>query len=175
MTTLVMENLESWRSVVGMAAYEVSSFGRVRSLDRVIIRNGFPASIKGRILKGYSNEDGYLKVGLAMNGMVYTKLIHHLVLEAFSIEIRGNRQVRHLNGKRDDNRLSNLRWGTIIENDADKDLHGTRPCGASHGMSKLSAEDKSRIREACLYGARKVDLAAIYAVHPATIFNIARS
>jgi hypothetical protein len=47
-------------------------------------------------------------------------------------------QVRHLNGKPWDNRLDNLTYGTKSENEADKDLHGTKQRGSRHGQAKLT-------------------------------------
>lgn len=51
---------EIWKPVVGYEGlYEVSSYGRVRSLDRYVNNNIFR---KGRILKLSDNGIGYLRV-----------------------------------------------------------------------------------------------------------------
>jgi DNA-binding MarR family transcriptional regulator len=39
-----------------------------------------------------------------------------------------------------------LRWATKDENEADKDLHGTRYRGEKHGMAKLTEYDVKEIR-----------------------------
>ena len=52
---------EIWKPVVGWEGlYEVSSCGRVRSLDRVTVNKaGFQQSFKGHILRPAKDKDGY--------------------------------------------------------------------------------------------------------------------
>lgn len=45
--------------------------------------------------------------------------------------------MRHLNGRRDDNRLENLKWGTPGENAADRDAHGKTARGELNGRAKI--------------------------------------
>jgi hypothetical protein len=47
----------------------------------------------------------------------------------------------HENGVRADNRLSNVRWGTPIENAADKAKHGTATVGERNARHKLTDQD----------------------------------
>lgn len=58
-----------------------------------------------------------------------TRLVHRLVLETFAGPCPPDMECRHLDGNRSNNALSNLRWGTKLENEADKDRHGKRPRG----------------------------------------------
>lgn len=74
---------ELWRPVVGWEAqYEVSNRGRVRSLNRLVNagnRNGSKRlnRIKGMVLKGTPDRDGYLKVNLRDGrGGVKTRVVH---------------------------------------------------------------------------------------------------
>jgi len=65
-----------------------------------------------------------------------------------------------------------IRWATTGENDADKDLHGTRPRGDSHTTSKLSSAQVLLIRstpKTC--GAVQI-FARKYGVSPATIYDV---
>lgn len=55
-------------------------------------------------------------------------------------------EAAHNNGKRDDNRLRNLRWDTRSGNHADKYRHGTACFGERHGMHVLSADQVRSIR-----------------------------
>lgn len=58
--------IEEWRPIVGYEGlYEVSSYGRVRSLDRYDNRNYFR---KGKVLSPRIRLDGYLDVCLHCNG-----------------------------------------------------------------------------------------------------------
>ena len=119
------QHTEEWRPVVGYeGAYEVSSLGRVRSLDRVIQRRGQGAMrIKGRLLRPATNWAlPYPSVQLSGGARHY---VHELVATAF----HGPRpeqswECRHLNGDPVDNRRENLAWGTSSENSYDIVRHG---------------------------------------------------
>lgn len=121
---------EEWRPVLGYEGfYEVSDDGRVRSLDRTTVTKiGTSMSFKGRQMTAtVRKQSGYHVVALNAHGRERQRKIHQLVCEAF----HGSRpsseyQVRHLNGNKDDNRASNLAWGTASENTQDSIRHGTQ-------------------------------------------------
>lgn len=114
---------EIWRPIPGFeSSHEASNMGRVRTIDRVV-RN---RSIKGRVLRARADKDGYLGVRLCRNNKQIERRVHRLVLEAFVGPKPPNHECRHLDGDVTNNRLSNLKWGTSKENEADKDLHGPR-------------------------------------------------
>jgi len=102
-------NDEIWMPVVGNNDYEVSSLGRVRSLERVVggrLR-------RERVLKQYRNgKHGY--VGVSIGGK--SVKTHRLVCCAFLGYRDSSWHVNHKNGIRDDNRLCNLEWCTAGEN-----------------------------------------------------------
>jgi hypothetical protein len=114
---------ERWLPVVGHeGAYEVSDQGRVRSLDRIVLRGGRPMKRRGGILAGWTSKRGYHVVRL---GRGRDRYVHHLVLEAF-VGARGpGEECCHGLGGPLDNRLENLRWGTSADNKRDQVLHGT--------------------------------------------------
>lgn len=114
---------EIWRTTSRDPMYEVSSYGRVRSVDREIIRsNGVKLPLKSRILRPWSGSSGYLQVYLSNRRAV---MIHHLVLETFVSPRPEGLEGRHLNGKMHDNRVSNLEWATHSINVLDRITHGT--------------------------------------------------
>lgn len=124
--TSVSDAFEEWRPVLGFEGfYEVSSYGRVRSLDRRIVAStGRVSNLRGRVLKQKLNHN-YLKVNLHMPQKVRYACVHRLVCEAFhGASPSWDSVVRHLNGQRLDNRPENLRWGTAAENTADMISHG---------------------------------------------------
>jgi hypothetical protein len=138
---------ERWLPVAGYeGAYEVSDLGRVRSIDRVITRNGRPALLRGTVLKPNPvPPTGYLAVNIWRNGKCKMGRIHVLVLEAFvgprpAIDIEGC----HGNGDHHDNRLANLRWDTKKANAQDTLSHGRNPqaskmhCKRGHEFTKLN-------------------------------------
>lgn len=105
---------EEWRPVVGnVGRYEVSSLGRVRSLDRDVVRSGRIHRLSGRILSPRSNgKYGYLNVHL---GRDHREYVHRLVAEAFIGAVRGF-DVDHRDGDVTNNRVDNLRILSHAEN-----------------------------------------------------------
>lgn len=114
------ESEEIWKSVEGYEGiYQVSSFGRVRSLDRIIIkphpRNTsmqMRCFCKGRILKLASYPNGYLTICLKNEGKKENCLIHRLVGKAFVPGYFDGADINHKNEDRTDNRANNLEWCT---------------------------------------------------------------
>lgn len=110
-----------WLPVVGFEdAYEVSSLGQVRSLDRY--SHGLR---RGRVLKAHIGAgNGYPYVTLYRTPEKRRANVHVLVLEAFVGPRPLGMEALHDNGDRADARVSNLRWGTHGENIADVVRHG---------------------------------------------------
>ena len=122
---------EEWKPVVGWEGlYEVSSHGRVRSLDRVVVRsNGHPQTVKGCLLGQSERRSGHKSLHLSRGGKARGYLVHRLVAEAFSgTPPVGKFYVLHSNGVPGDNQASNLRWGDQKDNMADAVRHGTSDC-----------------------------------------------
>ncbi|WP_082822861.1 NUMOD4 motif-containing HNH endonuclease [Microbacterium sp. T32] len=115
---------ELWRPVDGyVGAYEVSSEGRVRSLDRRAI-NG--RRLAGRILaQSIRKKDGYHQVSLTADGHQRSRLVHVLVLEAFVGARPEGLDACHNDGNPSKNTPGNLRWDTRSANVLDQVTHGT--------------------------------------------------
>jgi hypothetical protein len=97
--------------------YQVSNYGNVRSLDRVIVeKSGKTQTLKGRILKPRTNPGGYRYIELGKNGTKATFAIHHLVAQAFIPNPGNKRTVNHIDGNKLNNSLINLEWSTYSEN-----------------------------------------------------------
>jgi hypothetical protein len=122
-------NREIWKAVKGYEqSYEVSSHGRVRSVERIVERiNGSKLPIRERILKAVINSDGYLQVVLSNNGKVKAKRIHQLVAESFLNHTACGMKlvVNHINFNRQDNRVENLEIVTNRENTNQKHLNSS--------------------------------------------------
>lgn len=151
---------EVWQNIAGYEGlYQVSDLGRVRSLDRVVLRSGKPLRLRGRILQAGRVKAGYLLVVLCREGREVSRFVHDLVLETFRGPPSRRQQCRHLNGDPSDARLENLAWGTPVQNQADRVLHGTSNRGSRNGQSKLSEADALEIRH--LWGTGDLSLQEI--------------
>ena len=109
---------EIWRPVVGYEGlYEVSSTGRVRSLDRCLVNSfGRSVFIKGKLLKIYDNTLGYKFVSLVMDKHPSPMYVHRLVAQAFIPNPDGLPQVNHKDEDKSNNRVENLEWCTAKYN-----------------------------------------------------------
>ena len=72
------------------------------------------------------------------SGKGCTVAVHTLVLLAFVGRRPRRKQARHEDGDKDNNRLSNLSYGTKKENAQDKFRHGTQAVGDDHHNTKLT-------------------------------------
>lgn len=122
---LAIENyMEIWKSIKEYEGfYEVSNLGRIRSLF----------GGKAFIMKLSEDKDNYLIIILAKQGNKKTKKVHRLVLETFIGECPKGYQTGHLDGNKQNNILSNLKWITPKENAYHKILHGTTATGFKNG------------------------------------------
>lgn len=118
---------EVWRPIIGYEdLYEVSNFGNIRSLGRVVrdslgrVRNIKPKPMNpSETTAGKDNEKhGYLEVRLTPSdgGKSRNFLIHRLVAEAFLPNPDGKPMVNHLDGNKSNNRVTNLEWATWTRN-----------------------------------------------------------
>lgn len=109
--------VEVWKEINDYEGlYEVSSLGRVRSLDRYVsYTNGQIHLHKGKVLRpGVCN--GYLQVVLCKNGEVKHPLVHRLVAEAFIPNPDNLPQVNHKDENPSNNTIDNLEWCTSLYN-----------------------------------------------------------
>lgn len=125
---------EEWRAVVGYEGiYEVSSMGRVRSIDRRVATHRGSRITRGVVLKPQPGVGAYLQVSLkdASTNRTGAHPIHRLVARAFLGPRPSGLQVAHGNGIAHDNRSSNLRYATAKENYDDRLVHSGPPVGAT--------------------------------------------
>lgn len=127
---------EVWKSVLGFKRYyEVSDRGRVKSVQRWV-ENGFAGRIvRERILKLQPRKDGYLKCELSKHNKQYSKLVHHLVMEAFEGPRPITREIAHHDGNKANNYIENLRYAEHWENENDKRSHGRVCTSKYYGVS----------------------------------------
>ena len=95
---------EIWFPVVGYEGlYEISSFGRVRSLN-------YNRTGQTKVLRTHTNTRGYLTVDLYKNRKNKTFTIHKLVASAFLPNWFDDEQVNHRDENKENNNVDNLEW-----------------------------------------------------------------
>ncbi len=110
--------MEMFLSVVNYNGYyQVSNKGRVISKQRTIKNEeGRRREIKERFLKQKDNGNGYLSVGLSINGKITRHYVHRLVAGAFIDNPEGHPFVNHKDGNPANNNADNLEWVSHRQN-----------------------------------------------------------
>jgi len=101
---------EIWKALPGVPGVEVSTLGRVRTLDRVVPRGKHTLLIKGRVLKQFVHNTGYMQVGIPIDGKSATKRVHRLVAQTFIKNPNDLPEINHKDSDRANNNASNLEW-----------------------------------------------------------------
>lgn len=161
---------ETWLPVQGYETnYEVSSLGRIRSLNA---SRNYQA---GHIMAPSSNRYGYYVVNLRRDGTSHGVSLHRLVAKAFIPNPQQLPQVNHKNGVKTDNRVQNLEWVSARQNIRHRfdTLKHSGHVGESHPAHKLTERDVVDIRARYAAGGiRQVDLANQYGVTASAISAI---
>ncbi len=106
--------VEIWEDIKGFEGhYQVSTLGRVRSLDRVVKSGQF---VRGKILKAATDKAGYVFIYLRKDCKSIFFRIHRLVALTFIKNPANKLEVNHINGIKKDNKVDNLEWCTTSEN-----------------------------------------------------------
>jgi hypothetical protein len=103
--------IEEWKAIDGYKnIYEISNFGRVKSLARYSIQNHW---LEERILNQCDNGNGYMYVDLYNSlGKRNKYAVHRLVAKAFVNNPNNLPQINHKDENTFNNRFDNLEWCT---------------------------------------------------------------
>lgn len=118
--------------------YALDEDGKVYSFNNFHKDEGNGAEIHGRI-----NKFGYVQIRLTrfIGDKIRTYLVHRLMALTYIPNPENKPQVNHKNGKKHDNRLSNLEWATRSENKRHSiDILGEKP---SRGMLGKRGRDNA--------------------------------
>lgn len=141
---------EIWKAIPGYEGYyEVSSLGRVRSLDR-ISRNRYGEYVRrGKLLTLERTPDGYLEVGIWDGKTSRNKSIHRLVASAFIDNPYHLPEVNHKDGNKENNSPGNLEWTTHkgnMDHCYQNGLRSRRPDSAIlHNMKPVRCKETGRV------------------------------
>ena len=107
---MILEN-ENWRPIKGYEGfYDISSFGRVKSIERKVSNGHGLVLLHERFLKPNILAKGYFQVTLYNGKTRKCFQVHRLVAEAFIPNDNNYPQINHKNGNKQDNRVENLEW-----------------------------------------------------------------
>lgn len=111
--------MEIWKDIKGYEGYyQCSSYGRIKSIDRIVERKLPNAKTrickqKGRIIKQHinpgtrKNVKPRLEVGLSKNCKVVILQVHRVIAETFLGDIK-DMEVNHIDGNPLNNNITNL-------------------------------------------------------------------
>ena len=122
---------EIWKSIEGFSRYQISNFGRVKSLERKT-PSGNRGAIRHRpelIMKGCDFGYEYFKVNMRNDeGKTKNVKVHRLVAQYFIPNPLLKPCVNHKDFNRCNNHVDNLEWVTHAENNKH-----TREAGRARG------------------------------------------
>lgn len=149
--------------IPGHPGYFVSAFGCVYTSKRCAFRE----------LSYSKDQDGYPTCQLTENGKSRAHAVHRLVATTLlPPRLTPKHQVRHLDGNKQNNALTNLRWGTARENARDREQHGRTARGRRAGPAKLTEESVLKIRERIARGEKQLHIAREMGLCVGTINHI---
>lgn len=151
---------EIWKKLPGFCgSYFVSDRGRIRGRRK-------------SVLKLNTNQYGYKSIVIYHKKL--KKTFHRRVNRLVALVFHGKPKNKKLQALHKDNNCSNnfacnIRWGTHLDNERDKDLAGRRPIGVRHALHKLNLRQVKFILRAPRYYGFKRDLARKFNVSRAAI------
>ena len=153
---------EAWKDVIKVnGVYRVSNLGRLKSYT-------------GRIITPKNNGRGY-RYYQFKKPKPHNIYVHKLVLENFICKRPIGYHANHRNGKKSDNRLSNLEWVTPKENARHKDLVlGKQYRGENCTISKLKNSDINEITYICKFGFYQEIVGDAYGISQTQVSRIVR-
>ena len=114
---MIKNESEIWKPHPEYTGIEVSTFGRVRTLDKVVpCRGNGKRFVKGRILKQYNDHGGYLQAPIKVGKKWIMKRINRLVAQTFLPNPDNLPMVNHRDCNIKNNHVENLEFCTASYN-----------------------------------------------------------
>jgi len=95
--------------------YQISNYGRVKTLERYYFLGNNKIKVKEKILKSSNNNYGYANVTLSKKNKQKEICTHTLVAKHFIPNPENKPTINHKDGNKKNNKISNLEWATYSE------------------------------------------------------------
>jgi len=113
----IWKDVENIKDINYEGLYQVSTFGRVKGLERVVKHSrGGVQTIPERILALQISKNGYVRVELNKDGKGIKYLVHRLIAQTFISNPDNKPCINHISGVKTDNSVRNLEFCFHIEN-----------------------------------------------------------
>lgn len=124
---------EIWKDIEGYEGlYQVSNYGNIKSLSRVV-KNAYGIHrTEEKILKPQMKKKGYFQIQLSKDGKQKHYQVHRLVALAFVPNINNYPCINHKDENKSNNHVNNLEWCTHEYNTN----YGTRNKRASEKLKE---------------------------------------
>jgi hypothetical protein len=165
---------EIWKNIKNYEGlYQISSYGKVKSLRRKRFLHGKPINIyKQKFLKHGISLGGYYVVNLYKDSKRKMYRINRLVAIHFISNPLNKPEVNHLDGNKKNNYYKNLEWVTRVENEKHAYKIGLKDIkGEKHWFAKLGEKDILFIRNN-RNNFKQKELARMFFVDQSTISSI---
>lgn len=131
-----LEN-EVWKPIIGYECYyEVSNFGRIKSLKRITsCKNGVTQERNEKLISTHTNHSNPYSVLTLTIGHSKRYYLHRIIANSFILNQEGKPCINHINGIKTDNRVENLEWVTHRENTSHAILIGKVKKGEAHAKA----------------------------------------
>lgn len=140
--------MEEWKDIAGYEGiYQVSTAGRIRSLDRMVKNHHGTYYFKaGEIKNQRRKNNGYLIVDLYKDNEPKTCHVHRLVAEAFVPNPDSKETVNHIDGVVTNNALGNLEWASPREQNLHFYRNGLKArCNIQKAILAMNAAQAKRV------------------------------
>lgn len=132
--------IEIWRDIEGYEElYQVSNLGNMKRIKGIQCK-------EDRLLKPATHRQGYKRIRISKHDVGKNYLVHRLVALAFIPNPENKKFVNHINGIKDDNKVSNLEWSTYSENNQHAYDNNLNSNEGKRGYSRLNKKLVLEIR-----------------------------